>query len=59
MPKERVSVMISAIELKAIDDWRGRKDKPASRPEAVRKLIELGIAAELKHTGKENGGARA
>ena len=44
LPKERVSVMVSAIELKAIDDWRGHQDKLPSRAAAIRRLIRLGVA---------------
>jgi len=46
-PKDqRVPVMMSASELKEIDDWRRRQDELPSRSEAVRRLIALGLATE-------------
>jgi hypothetical protein len=41
---QRVSIMMSARELKAIDDWRRNREELPSRSEAVRQLIELGLA---------------
>jgi hypothetical protein len=45
MPKAyRVAFMITANELKAIEDWRGRQDNLPSRAVAIRRLIRLGVA---------------
>ena len=44
-PKDqRIPVMMSASELKAIEDWRRRQEELPSRSEAVRQLIALGLA---------------
>ena len=43
--------MMSASELKEIDDWRRRQDELPSRSEAVRRLIALGLAIEGERPG--------
>jgi hypothetical protein len=35
------------IELSAIDQWREKNDVP-TRPEAIRRLVELGLKAKGK-----------
>ena len=42
---ERLQIMLSAEELKALDDWRFARRMP-SRAAAVRELLRLGLAAE-------------
>ncbi|QFT91913.1 hypothetical protein FIU86_03600 [Roseovarius sp. THAF9] len=42
---ERLQVMISEDELKALDDWRFKAHMP-SRAAAVRELLKRGLAAE-------------
>lgn len=42
---ERLQVMISEDELKALDDWRFAAHMP-SRAAAVRELLKRGLAAE-------------
>ena len=42
---ERLQVMISDEELKALDDWRFARRMP-SRASAVRELLKRGLAAE-------------
>ncbi len=42
---ERLQVMISEEELKALDDWRFKSHMP-SRAAAVRELLKRGLAAE-------------
>jgi hypothetical protein len=45
MPRDqRVAFMITANELKAVEDWRRRQDKLPSRAAAIRRLIRLGVA---------------
>jgi metal-responsive CopG/Arc/MetJ family transcriptional regulator len=44
---QRVPIMMSARELKAIDDWRRNREELPSRSEAIRQLIELGLANGL------------
>jgi hypothetical protein len=42
---ERLQVMLSPAELKAIDDWRFRRRMP-SRASAIRELLRLGLKIE-------------
>jgi len=40
---QRIPVMMTLGELKAIEDWRRRQAIQSSRSEAIRSLIELGL----------------
>ncbi|MBX3571923.1 MAG: hypothetical protein KF694_06180 [Mesorhizobium sp.] len=42
---ERLQIMLSAEELRAVEDWRFEKRMP-SRAAAVRELLRRGLAAE-------------
>lgn len=42
---ERLQIMLTEEELKALDDWRFSRRMP-SRAAAVRELLRLGLAAE-------------
>ncbi|CCE09085.1 conserved hypothetical protein [Bradyrhizobium sp. STM 3843] len=42
---ERLQIMLSAQELRAIDTWRFMKRMP-SRASAIRELLKRGLAAE-------------
>lgn len=42
---ERLQIMLSQDELKAVEDWRFQKRMP-SRAAAVRELLRRGLAAE-------------
>ena len=42
---ERLQIMLSADELKAVENWRFEKRMP-SRASAVRELLRRGLAAE-------------
>jgi len=42
---ERLQIMLTQDELKALDDWRFSRRMP-SRAAAVRELLRLGLAAE-------------
>jgi hypothetical protein len=42
---ERLQIMLSPIELRAIDTWRFSKRMP-SRASAIRELLKRGLAAE-------------
>lgn len=33
---------------KALDDWRRQQDDLPGRPEAIRRLVELGLAVKVK-----------
>ncbi|WP_297299389.1 hypothetical protein [uncultured Methylovirgula sp.] len=43
--EERLQIMLTAKELRAVDDWRFSKRMP-SRAAAVRELLRRGLAAE-------------
>ena len=42
---ERLQIMLSAEELRALDDWRFARRMP-SRAAAIREILRLGLAAE-------------
>lgn len=42
---ERLQIMLSEVELKALDDWRFSRRMP-SRAAAIRELLKRGLAAE-------------
>jgi hypothetical protein len=42
---ERLQIMLTPAEVKAVDDWRFRKRMP-SRASAVRELLKRGLTAE-------------
>jgi hypothetical protein len=42
---ERMQIMLTPAELKALDDWRFEKRMP-SRASAIRELLKRGLAAE-------------
>jgi hypothetical protein len=42
---ERLQIMLSAEEIKALDDWRFAKRMP-SRAAAIRELLKRGLAVE-------------
>ena len=42
---ERLQIMLTEVEVKALDDWRFTKRMP-SRASAVRELLKRGLAAE-------------
>ena len=45
---ERVQVMLTAEELRAVDDWRFRRRMP-SRASAIRDILRLGLVAQGVH----------
>jgi hypothetical protein len=46
---ERLQIMLTDEELKAVDDWRFTARMP-SRASAIRELLKRGLAAEGFHT---------
>ena len=42
---ERLQIMLTEDEVKALDDWRFAKRMP-SRASAIRELLRVGLAAE-------------
>jgi hypothetical protein len=43
---EAVTVRIATSGLRDIDDWRRKQDDLPGRPEAIRRLVELGLKAK-------------
>ena len=43
-----VLVRIPPAELKPIDDWIAKQGDRVSRPEAIRRLVDLGLNAKAK-----------
>ena len=42
---EAVTVRMAVDALQSIDDWRRHQDDLPGRPEAIRRLVELGLKA--------------
>jgi hypothetical protein len=54
---ERLQIMLTKVELRALDDWRFQKRMP-SRASAIRELLKRGLAAEgfaLAEEGTKSG----
>ncbi|GGE35726.1 hypothetical protein GCM10011360_24470 [Primorskyibacter flagellatus] len=51
---ERLQIMLTDDELRALDDWRFKLRMP-SRSAAVRELLRRGLAAEGYYTQAESG----
>ena len=47
---ERLQIMLSEVELEALDAWRFARHMP-SRAAAIRELLKRGLAAEGVHIG--------
>jgi hypothetical protein len=43
---EAVNVRLAVTALESIDNWRRRQDDLPGRPEAIRRLVELGLKAK-------------
>jgi hypothetical protein len=43
---EAVNVRLAREALQTIDDWRRKQDDLPGRPEAIRRLVELGLKAK-------------
>lgn len=45
----QIGLRLPPTELKAVDEWVAAQPKPKpSRPEAIRRLVELGLVAKAK-----------
>jgi metal-responsive CopG/Arc/MetJ family transcriptional regulator len=44
----QIGVRVDADFLKAIDEWRRKQDDVPTRPEAIRRLVELGLKAKAR-----------
>jgi hypothetical protein len=45
---EAVTVRLAVTALATIDDWRRNQDDLPGRPEAIRRLVELGLGTKIK-----------
>ncbi len=45
---EAVTVRITVDALQNLDDWRRKQEDMPGRPEAIRRLVELGLKAKGK-----------
>src|SRR5205823_5244881 len=52
-----IGVRLQPPELSNVDAWIATLDDVPSRPEAIRRLIELGLAAPQKRRGSEQTGS--
>jgi len=43
---EAINVRMIADALKSLDDWRRQQDDLPGRPEAIRRLVEIGLRAK-------------
>jgi hypothetical protein len=43
---EAVTVRMATSALRDVDDWRRQQDDLPGRPEAIRRLVELGLKAK-------------
>jgi metal-responsive CopG/Arc/MetJ family transcriptional regulator len=43
-----IGVRVDDDFLKRIDEWRRKQDDVPTRPEAIRRLVELGLKAKQK-----------
>jgi len=44
----RVDLMMTASELRAIEEWRRHEQDLPTRAEAIRRLIQLGLTAKAR-----------
>jgi hypothetical protein len=44
----QISVRVDEEFLKLIDEWRRKQDDLPGRPEAIRRLVEIGLKAKTK-----------
>jgi hypothetical protein len=45
---EQISVRMDSESIKKLDDWRRKQEDLPGRPEAIRRLVEIGLKAKLK-----------
>jgi len=41
--REGILVRLEPEQLSSLDSWADRQDRPTSRPEAIRRLVEVGL----------------
>ena len=47
----QIGVRVDADFLKQVDDWRRKQDDVPTRPEAIRRPVELGLIAKASKSG--------
>jgi hypothetical protein len=55
MPSDQVLpvlVRLTPDQVKALDDWRRQEEDLPGRPEAIRRLMELGLKSPKRRGGK-------
>jgi hypothetical protein len=45
---EAVTVRMTTDALRTLDDWRRKQDDLPGRPEAIRRLVEIGLKGKAK-----------
>lgn len=48
MESEAITVRMTTDALHALDDWRRKQDDLPGRPEAIRRLVGLGLGTKSK-----------
>lgn len=48
MESEAVTVRMTMDALHTLDDWRRKQEDLPGRPEAIRRLVEMGLKAKIK-----------
>jgi hypothetical protein len=43
---EGILIRFEPSQIAAVDSWAQRQDEPATRPEAILRLVEIGLAAD-------------
>jgi hypothetical protein len=56
---QRVQLVASKAQIRAVDEWRRRQPDLPSRSEAIRRLIEEGLKAELSNTPKQERSSKS
>ncbi len=44
----QIGVRVDPDFLKAVDEWRRKQDDVPTRPEAIRRLVEMALQAKVK-----------
>src|ERR1700761_3644773 len=50
-----VGVRLQDDQLTAVDTWAGKQEPPATRPEAIRRLVELGLTVKTARVANKSG----
>jgi len=50
--RKEIKIRIAVDAIKSLDAWRRQQDDVPGRPEAIRRLVEIGLEATSKKGGK-------